>query len=119
MIMMEVLMDIRSLAKQGYSMRAIARMTGQHRETIKKYLEEGTLPIYKAVNREGKIEAYKGLIDGWLSQQDYQATRIYELLLIQGFQGSYHTARRYIKTLKEKRDHVAYVRFETLPGQQA
>ena len=119
MIIMEALMDIRSLAKQGYSMRAIARMTGLHRYTIKKYLEDGVLPTYKAVNRQGKIEAYKGLIDGWLSQQNYQATRIYELLLAQGFQGSYHTARRYVKTLKEQRDHVAYVRFETLPGQQA
>jgi len=119
MIIMEALMDIRSLAKQGYSMRAIARMTGLHRYTIKKYLEGGVLPTYKAVNRQGKIEAYKGLIDGWLSQQNYQSTRIYELLLTQGFQGSYHTARRYVKTLKEQRDHVAYVRFETLPGQQA
>ena len=114
MIKMGVLMDIRSLAKQGYSMRAIARMTGQHRDTIKKYLEEGVLPVYKAVNRQGKIDDYKGLIDGWLSQQNYQATRIYELLLTQGYKGSYHTARRYVNTLKEKRDHVAYVRFASV-----
>jgi len=119
MIMMEALMDIRSLAKQGYSVRAISRMTGLHRGTIKKYLQDGVLPTYKAVNRQSTIDDYKSLIDGWLSQQDYQATRIYELLLTQGYKGSYHTARRYVKTLKEKRDHVAYVRFETLPGQQA
>ena len=119
MIKLGVLMDIRSLAKQGYSVRAIARMTGQHRDTIKKYLEEGVLPIYKAVNRHSMIDDYKGLINGWLSQQDYQATKIYELLLTQGYKGSYHTARRYVGKIKEKRDSVAYVRFETLPGQQA
>jgi transposase len=97
----------------------MARMSGLHRDTVKKYLEDGILPTYKAVNRENKLEAFKGLIDGWLSQQDYQATRIHELLLVQGFEGSYSTVRRYVETLKEKRDHVAYVRFETLPGQQA
>jgi len=119
MLKLEALMDIRSLAKQGYSIRSIARMTGLHRRTVKKYLEDGILPTYKVVSRYSKINDYKGLVDGWLSQQDYQATRIHELLLAQGFKGSYATTQRYVQTLKEKRDHVAYVRFETLPGQQA
>ena len=112
-------MDIRSLKKQGYSDRAIARMSGLHRKTVKKYLEENILPTYKAINRENKLELFKNLIDGWLSQEDYQSTRIHELLIGQGFNGSYSTVRRYVETIKEKRDHVAYIRFETLPGQQA
>lgn len=115
---MEVLMNIRSLAKQGYSKRAIARLTGLHRETVKKYLS-GELPVYEGVNRSGKIEAYKGLVECWLSQQAYQATRIHELLLVQGFKGSYSTVRRYVESIKKDRDKVAYVRFETMPGQQA
>lgn len=119
MIIMEVLMDIRSLAKQGYSMRAISRMTGLNPRTVKKYLQEGALPTYKAVNRQSKLEEFKYLIDTWLSQQNYQASRIMELLRNQGFKGSYSTVRRYVKKLKDKRDHVAYVRFETMPGQQA
>jgi transposase len=40
------------------------------------------------------------------------------LLRGQGFKGSYDVVQRYVKELKQKRDHVAYVRFETLPGQQ-
>lgn len=119
MITLEVLMDIRSMAKRGYSCRSIARMTGLHRETIKKYLQEGGKPRYKATNRESQLNPYKALIEGWLSQQNYQASRIYELLLIQGFRGSYDVVQRYVKILKEQRDRVAYVRFETLPGQQA
>ena len=112
-------MDIRSLAKQGYSQRAIARLTGLSRTTVKKYLAEGTLPIYHVANRDSKLNNYKGLIEGWLGQQNYQATRIHALLLLQGFKGSYTTVRRYVGTIKEQRDHVAYVRFETMPGQQA
>ena len=112
-------MDIRSLAKQGYSQRAIARTTGLSRSTVKKYLSDGTLPVYQAANRVSKIAPYKALIDGWLSQENYQATRIHELLLMQGYNGSYTTVRRYVGSIKEQRERVAYVRFETLPGQQA
>jgi len=119
MINKESLMDIRSLAKQGYSHRQIKKMTGIDRRTIKKYLEEGILPVYRKLNRTSKLEPYYPLIQGWLSQQDFQATRIYELLIAEGFDGAYHTARRYVKKLKEQRDRQAYIRFETMPGQQA
>jgi len=82
-------------------------------------LQEGVLPTYKAIKRTSKIDPYKKLIQSWLEQQDYQATRIHELLQAQGFHGCVRTVRRYVAELKEKRDAVAYVRFETMPGQQA
>ena len=119
MITMGVLMGVCSLKRQGYSNRQIAKMLGIHRKTVKKYLKDGVLPAYRLVKRTSKLEAYKGLIEGWLSQQDYQASRIYELLCAQGFQGSERLVRYYVSKLKAKRDSVAYVRFETLPGQQA
>ena len=113
------LMDIRSLAKQGYSVRAISRMTGMHRRTVKKYLNEQNIPVYRQTERGGILKPYQDLIRDWLSQQDYQATRIHELLQGQGYTGSYNTVKRYVSGIKEQRDRVAYVRFETLPGQQA
>lgn len=113
------LMDIRSLAKQGYSQRQIARLTGLNRMTVRKYLREGVLPVYKKTHRQNTLGPHRSLIDGWLSQQDYQATRIHELLQCQGFTGSYDVVQRYVKSVKEHRDRVAYVRFETMPGQQA
>lgn len=119
MIKEENVMDIRSLAKQGYSQRQIARLTGLNRHTVKKYLQEGTLPVYKRMNRQSILGSYRNLIDGWLGQQDYQASRIHELLQLQGFTGSYDVVQRYVKGVKEQRDRVAYVRFETMPGQQA
>jgi transposase len=88
MISKENVMNIRSLAKQGYSLREIARLTGLHRNTVKKYLQKQQLPVYKKINRQSILEPYHSLIDGWLSQQDYQGTRIYELLIIQGYSGS-------------------------------
>lgn len=119
MIIPEEVMNIRSLEKQGYSKRAIARMVGLHRNTVDKYLTEGELPLYKKVNRKSNLDTFKPLILGWLSQENYQATRIHELLVCEGFEGSYDIVQRYVKTIKEKRDRVAYIRFETMPGQQA
>lgn len=119
MITMEGLMDVRSLDKQGYSHRQIAKLTGLHRKTVKKYLADGVLPVYKKQVRVSKLEPYHGMISDWLSQQDYLATRVYDLLQIQGYANSYDVVRRYVKREKEERDRIAYIRFETLPGQQA
>jgi len=119
MIIKEALMDIRSLAKQGYSQREIEKMTGINRRTISKYLREGALPTYRKINRTSKLEPYYPLIEGWLKEQAFQATRIHELLIAEGFDGAYHTVRRYVKQIKEQRDRQAYIRFETMPGQQA
>jgi transposase len=102
MIKGEKIMDIRSLAKQGYFQRHIARLTGLSRKTVKKYLEETRLPVYKAVTRESMLGSYRGLIEGWLSQQDYQATRIYELLQGEGFTGPTMWFNVMSKALKSK-----------------
>jgi transposase len=59
------------------------------------------------------------MIEDWLSTEDYQATRVHELVRQQGYPGSYQTVKRYVQGVKEKRDRIAYLRFETLPGQQA
>jgi len=119
MIKKEHLMDIRSLAKQGYSERAIAKMSGLHRKTVKKYLKDQAMPVYKKVNRINKLEDFKGLINDWLEQRNYQATKIYELLLLQDFKGSYPTVQRYVQQEKAKKTRIAYVRFETMPAEQA
>jgi len=119
MIDKEVYMEILSLRKQGYSYRQIARVTGVDRRTVRKYLEDQALPVYRKVHRRSKLEGYKSLIEGWLAQDDYRATRIHDLLRIQGFDGSYDIVRRYVAGVKKKRDRQAYLRFETMPGQQA
>jgi transposase len=52
-------MNIRSLKKQGYSNRAIAPKTGLDKRTVKKYLNEDQLPVYKNVARQSKLDPYK------------------------------------------------------------
>jgi transcriptional regulator with XRE-family HTH domain len=80
MINQENVMNIKSLAKQGYSVRQMAKLTGLHRKTVGKYLKEEILPVYKKIQRQSILKPYGSLIEGWLSQQNYQASRIHELL---------------------------------------
>ena len=96
MIKPEEVMNMRSLKKQAYSNRAIARMTGLDKRTVKKYLKEGEIPIYKKVIRQSKLESFKPLIEGWLSQENYQVSRIYELFLCEGFKRLYDIVQRHI-----------------------
>lgn len=119
MINQEEYMDIVSLARQGYSRRQIAQKTGLDRRTVGKYLKEQQAPAYKKVQRQSKLEPFYPLMEGWLAQQNFQATRIFELLLAEGFVGSYSIVKRHVRELKRELSRKAYIRFETLPGQQA
>jgi transposase len=47
MISMEAFMDIFALKRQVLKVRGIARKLGKHRNTVKKYLESGTIPQYR------------------------------------------------------------------------
>jgi transposase len=120
MLNVEVFMDIISLHRQGLSMRAIAQKLGVHRNTVKKYIEGGTLPMYRKTERKSSIlDPYRQLIDDYLADDDYQATWLHDRLQNQGYRGSYKTVQEYVRSVKERHRRLAYARFETEPGHQA
>ena len=111
--------DILSKHRRGDSYRKIGRELGVDWRTAKKYVKSGEMPREWKVNRGSKLDPFKETIKGLLGVEDYQASRIRGILKSHGFVGSYDIVRRYVATLKEDRDRVAFMRFETLPGQQA
>jgi len=119
MISMEVFMDIFALRRQGFSLRYIAKKLGIHRNTVKKYLETGSVPQYRKRKRRTSIlDPFKGVIDDFLEQDSYQATWIFDRIRNMGYKGSYDTLKKYVHEVKERQSHLAYVRFETEPGLQ-
>lgn len=120
MISMEVFMDIFSLRKQGFSMRAIAKKLGIHRNTVKNHLAGGKLPVYSKNKRKlSLLDPYHQLIQDFLNEDDYKATWIYDRLRNIGFAGCYETVKKYVRQIKEQNTRLAYIRFETEPGLQA
>jgi len=119
MVGKEECMDIWSLKREGFSNRAIARQLGLDRRTVARYIKNREFPRYTVVNRQSGLAPYHGMIKDWLEKEDYQATRIHDLVQLQGYTGSYETVKRYVRKVKEDRDRIAYIRFETNPGLQA
>ncbi len=120
MITMEVFMDIISLHRQGFSMRAIAKKLGIHRNTVKKHIEGNSFSQYrKSKRQESILDPFRQIIDDFLATDEYQATWILERVKKMGYSGSYETVRDYVRQVKERRYRLAYVRFETEPGLQA
>jgi transposase len=60
--------EISELKRQGLSIRAISRLTGYNRRTIKKYLQTPTSrPVYGPRGEpESKLEPFKSYIQGRL-----------------------------------------------------
>ena len=120
MISEEVFMDIISMQHSGLSVRQIARKLGLHRNTVKKHIENKEFPHYHKHKRGVSIlEPYKQIINDYLDQDDYQATWVCDRIKRIGYPGSYDTVKYYVRTIKERKTQLAYIRFETEPGLQA
>jgi transposase len=121
MISGEVFMTILAMRKiQELSIREIAKRTGKHRATIKKHLEGNAFPVYRVrQNKEAVLSTYRQTICDYLGEHAYQATWIYDRLKRLGYPGSYETVKIYVRTIKEQKERLAYIRFETEPGLQA
>lgn len=121
MISEEAYMTIWAMRKiQKFSIRKIAKLTGKHRDTVKKYLEKNDFPRYHShKKKETVLDNYRQTINDYLEEDAYQATWICDRLRRMGYQGSYETVKNYIRTIKEQKERLAYTRFETEPGLQA
>jgi transposase len=115
-------LDILSLHRKGVSQRRIARKLGISRNTVKKYIDhpESVFRPVAVRKRKNRLDLFKDNIIAWLDEDgEYTATWIYDRLLSMGFVGSYEIVKRRVRALKQERQQVAYMRFETEPGYQA
>lgn len=121
MLRLEQWMDINFLHKQGLSIREIARQSGYSRNTVRKMLREQSPPQFKKVERDKAVEPYADYLKQRYLECGLSAVRLLEEIRPQGFAGSIHMVRRFLKGLRPLRQAAAKatVRFETPPGEQA
>lgn len=115
-------MDILVLQRKGLSQRHIARKLGISRNTVKKYIENpgGLERARREIKRPSLLDPYQGNIAAWLEEDmSYKATWIYDHLRPMGFSGSYEIVKRVVRAIKEERQRIAFMRFETEPGYQS
>lgn len=114
-------MEIQVLARQGHGIKAIARMLGVSRNTVRRYLREGAHPGYGPREpRVGKLDAYKDYLRARVEAARphwIPATVLLREIQGQGYDGGISQLKAWLAPLKvAKADPV--VRFETAPGQQ-
>ena len=114
--------------KKGLSIRKIAKKLGHSRNTVKKMLTDGEIPVY---NRTApypcpKMDPYRKIILEWLKaderlpkNQRHTARRIHNRLVEEyGFEGSESTTRGYVRKLRNK-GKECFILLDADPGEQA
>lgn len=116
-------LEILFCKRKAMSYREIARDQGCDPRTAKKYIEHPELIGRKRQSppRASLIDAYRDQIDAYLAdeQGNHRATWIFDQLVKAGYGGGYEIVKRAVRAIKGRRQQLAYVRFETMPGFQA
>jgi len=116
---MEEWVMIRNLYKQGVNKTKIAFKLNIDRKTVTKYLKDETKPKYVRKKGESKLDGYKNHIIKRLGNYNLSSSKIYEEIQNMGFDGKYGIVNIFTRSLKKELEKQAYLRFETLPGEQA
>jgi len=116
---------------KGLSLRSVAKETGHHFETVKKYVDKDdfNLQVRERGKRKGKLDPFKDLIDQWLTKdlsakpkQRHTAKRIYDRLKeLYGddFNVSDRSVRAYVAKRRPEIHNVndGYLPLEHAPGE--
>jgi len=112
-------MDLKHLSRQGHSIRAIARMTGHSRNTVRKVLASKGAPVFKSRKRGSKLDPYKGYLKKRVEDCNLSGVRLLEEIRSMGYHGGSTILHDYLVRIRSGRPGPLTVRFETPPGEQS
>ena len=122
MLTQEKVVEIRVLARQGQSIRQIARELGCSRNTVRRYLREaGPLQYGPRVTRPTKLDTYKPYLTERVAQARPQwipATVLLREIRERGYRGGLTQLKMWLAPMKRSSAAEPMVRFETAPGEQ-
>jgi transposase len=122
MTLLEHIVDIFVLDKQGFTPTEIARRVACDPRTVRRYLADPSL-LGKPATRQKRgslLDPFRPLVADWLKEDpDYQASTLLRRLRQAGYAGGYTLVKDCVQAHKEDRQRLAYLRFETEPGLQA
>ncbi len=121
MIPREVDAEIRRLFfAEHWRVRTVAEALGVHQETVRHAIEQDRFVRTGPPIRPSQLDPYKPFITATLEQYPrLRATRVHAMIRDRGYRGSVVQLRRYVRTVRPHARAEAYLRLETLPGEQA
>jgi transposase len=122
MLTQEQAVEIRVLARQGRSIRAIARELGVSRRTVRRYLREPDRRRYgPRAPRGRKLAPFEEYLQGRVAAARPEwipATVLLREIGERGYRGGISQLKAYLAPLKQAPVEDPLVRFETAPGEQ-
>ncbi len=116
MITARIIFEIHHLINQGFSVRKIARSLHIGRRTVKKYLKNPSLEKPR-IKRASKLDPFKDQINLLLETDPEVSAQVIGQKLI-GYTGGKSILSDYIKTIRHQHNRKAFIRFESLAGEQ-
>ncbi|MGH7336643.1 MAG: IS21 family transposase [Myxococcota bacterium] len=97
----------------------IASELGLHAETVRAALETVRFHV-RTVVRPSRLDPYLDFLRTTLEQYPrLRATRLHEMIAARGYAGSLVQTRRAVRSLRPRPPAEAFLRLQTLPGEQA
>jgi transposase len=111
--------DLEELKRQGLSIRAISRLTGMARKTVRKYLMKPEVPVYgPRAAQPSKLDEFKSYLEDRMQAGVWNARVLLRELRQRGYGGSYTILTDWLRPQRSSAWAVAVRRFETPPGKQ-
>ncbi|MBT9260401.1 MAG: hypothetical protein KM310_11745 [Clostridiales bacterium] len=112
--------DVKALYEELRSIRAVARITGHDRKTVRKIIYAQELPRYKPrPPRPSKLDPFKPYLLKRISEGVLNGSVLYAEIQAQGYTGGKTLVKDFVAPFRGVRAPKAVQRFETPPGQQA
>lgn len=110
---------IRELAVQGKPIRSIAKELGLARNTVRKYLRDGTAARARP-KRPSKLDPYMEQLRRWVVEDhQYNCETLVRRLQAAGYAGKTTLVKDFVRPLRPRAaGHQPVVRYETKPGEQ-
>jgi transposase len=121
MIPREVDAEIRRLFfAEHWRVHTIAEALGVHHDTVRRAIELERFIRRGPQIRPSRLDPYKAFIRAMLEQYPrLRATRLFAMVRERGYPGSAVQVRRYVRLVRPQARAEAYLRLDTLPGEQA
>lgn len=121
MLTLEERFMIREMYRKGVSISEIARRTGRDRKTIRQMaLAPQAAPSPQPRRpRPRKIDPYVPYLRERIEDGVLNARKLFGEIRAQGYPGGESQVREWVHPLREPREPLATMRFETPPGEQA
>ena len=99
---------------------SIATELGVHHDAVRRVIDTGSFVRAGAIVRPSMLDPYKAFLTEVLERHPrLRSTRIFEMLKDRGYAGSVVQLRRYVHDVRPAPKAEAFLRLETLPGEQA